>query len=293
MKTRATALQTQDTDPQGSANDMPAGELKDSDDDEPVPRPPSSNRQYQLTQDSDYDPNAFSDAASTHSVEETNHAWMQQDQDDASDAGSHPNLQETKEDGLDDADKKPQAQPSCTQHETEQPANLISPIKPTQQELGNLQRNMAIHDPVRQAALQDVVDARYPKQAPESSTGSAPQAAKPEGLPTQQVIKLKRQATQDISPNSKKANFDLDRISSSIKTILYTVSLISGDTLTITERKKGLEPPYLVPIATLFRDSDAHMKESAKTDFFAYERRPNDPNRVMEYVNKNKPANPF
>jgi hypothetical protein len=150
---------------------------------------------------------------------------------------------------------------------------------------------MALQEPHERMALQAAVDARYP--APAAPTAAQPPAPPPQALPTQEVIKLKREATQDISPNSKKANLDLDRVPSSIKTILYTVGLISGDILTITERKKGLEPPFLAPIATLFRNSDAHMKESAKTDFFAYERRPNDPNRVMEYVNKNRPANPF
>ena len=264
MKTR---MQTQE---EKQNRDSPV-RLGEDDDDDGLPSQRVSNTHYQLTQDSDYELDNFSDSPPA------------EDGKGGSDAENEDSKQPAQ---LDSSNKG-----TGTVASTDPP--VVSNSKPNDSELGNLQNNMSLHEPVQQASLQQAVDARYDAPQRDALAESKPPETKPAPRPTQQVIKLKRVATQDLSPNAKKANFDVDRLASSVKTILYTIALVSGDVLTITERKKGLEPPYLSPIANLFRNSDATMKRAAKTDFFAYERRPNDPNSIMEYDNRNRPANPF
>jgi hypothetical protein len=250
--------------------------LEDSEDEVGIPILRANNKHYQLTQDSDEDLGTFSDCPPEENGPDN----------EGSDAEKE--------------DSKPPAQPtsgSSAPPSVASPPVLVSPTKPNDSELGNLQNNMSLHEPVKEASLQEAIDARYKppqrQQPPATTSKSSPTETAGDTPPNQQVIKLKRTATQDLSPNAKKANFDVDRLGTAIKTVLYTIGLVSGDVLTVTERKKGLEPPYLSPIANLFRNSDATMKKAAKTDFFAYERRPNDPNSIMEYDNRNRPANPF
>ena len=260
MKTR---MQTQEENLKQKA---PEGQdpLEDSDE-EGIPILNAKRGHYQLTQDSDCDLGNFSDSPPGDN-EPSNE-----------DSGSKTKASE------------PPAMPATGTSAPPLPASPPAHVSPGD--------STSLDRDAKEAGLREAGDVKCnppqlkqpPAVAPTSSSAAAPTGARP----TQQVIKLKRTSNQDISPSAKKANIDVDRLDNAIKTILYTISLVSGDVLTVTERKKGLEPPYLTPVATLFRNSDATMKQAAKTDFFAYERRPNNPNSVMEYDNRNRPANPF